>query len=105
MPRYEDEDEPRPPRSRRDEDPDEPRRGDVVAKGPLDNMFANTNIVVLVLFGICCSGIALILGIIALATGRDERAKSNALIVTIIGGILTVLYLIAQFTGMLAFGK
>jgi hypothetical protein len=48
-------------------------------------MFANTNIVLLILFGVCCNGIAFILGIIGLITCTDPVAKRNALIVTIIG--------------------
>lgn len=66
----------------------------------MDGLFAKTNIVLLILFGVCCNGIALILGIIGLVTCKDPRAKQNALIVTIIGGILTALYLLAQFTGL-----
>jgi hypothetical protein len=62
----------------------------------MDGMFANTNIVLLVLFGFCCNGIALILGIVGLITCKDEIAKRNALIVTIIGGIITVLGVVAQ---------
>jgi hypothetical protein len=59
-------------------------------------MFANTNIVLLILFGFCCNGIALILGIVGLIVCKDELAKRNAMIVTIIGGIITVLGGIAQ---------
>jgi hypothetical protein len=99
MPRPEDEytDEPRrrdeddldrPRRRRGDEDyPDVRRR----PRGGLDAMFADTNIVFLVLFGLCCSGIALILGAVGLATCTDPKAKQNALVVTIIGAISTVL--------------
>jgi hypothetical protein len=66
----------------------------------LDAMFANTNIVLLVLFGLCCNGIALILGVVGLITCKDPKAKQNAMIVTIIGGIITALGLIAQFSGL-----
>jgi len=61
-------------------------------------MFANTNIVLLILFSFCCNGIALILGIVGLITCKDELAKRNAMIVTIIGGIITVLGVAAQLT-------
>ena len=70
--------------------------------GPLDKMFKDTSMVVLVLFALCCNGIALILGIIALATAKDPTAKSNALTVTIIGGVVTflgVIYQIVQLAG------
>ena len=38
-------------------------------------MFLDTNMVFLVLFGICCGGIALILSIIELAIGQDPEAN------------------------------
>jgi hypothetical protein len=67
----------------------------------LDAMFANTNIVLLVLFGVCCNGLALILGVVGLITCKDPKAKKNATIVIIVGGIMTILGLIAQFSGLL----
>jgi hypothetical protein len=102
MPRPEDEYTDEPPRRRDEDDLDRPRRRrrdededypDVRRRprGGLDAMFADTNIVLLVLFGLCCSGIALILGAVGLATCTDPKAKQNALVVTIIGGISTVL--------------
>jgi hypothetical protein len=60
--------------------------------GPLDGMFANTNIIVLVIFAFCCSTLALILSIIAFLTAKDPKAKNNAMIVMIVGAIITVLY-------------
>jgi hypothetical protein len=62
----------------------------------LDGMFAKTNIVVLIIFSFCCNGIALILGIIGLVVCKDPRAKQNALITTIIGGIMTLVGIGAQ---------
>jgi hypothetical protein len=62
----------------------------------LDAFFANTNMFLLILFACCCSGIATIVGIIGLVTCKDAKAKSNAMIVTIVGAILTVLGIIAQ---------
>ncbi len=56
----------------------------------LDGMFAKTHIVLLILFGFCCGGIALILGIVGLVACQDPRAKQNALIVTIISGIMAL---------------
>jgi hypothetical protein len=62
----------------------------------MDGMFAKTNIVVLIIFAFCCNGIALILGIVGLLTCKDPRAKQNAMITTIIGGIVTALGVFAQ---------
>jgi hypothetical protein len=62
----------------------------------MDGMFGNTNIIVLLIFAFCCNGIALILGIVGLITCTDPKAKQNALIVTIIGAIVTVLGVITQ---------
>lgn len=62
----------------------------------LDGTFANTNIVLLVLFGFCCGTIALILGIIGLVTCKDEVAKRNAMIVTIISGVMHVLAVVGN---------
>jgi hypothetical protein len=94
-------DDPRSRRRRDDDYEDRPRRRDDddddydVRRRPaklsgMDGFFTNTNIVVLVLFALCCNGIALILGIVGLITCTDEVAKRNALTVTIIGGIITV---------------
>jgi hypothetical protein len=60
----------------------------------MDGMFANTNIVLLILFGFCCGYIALILGIVGLVTCKDPRAKNNALIVTIISAIMAAVHTI-----------
>jgi hypothetical protein len=59
--------------------------------GWLEQQFANTNIVILVIFGICCSGIAAIIAAIAYFTGTNPKAKQNALIVMIIGAIVAVM--------------
>jgi hypothetical protein len=56
----------------------------------LDGMFANTSMPILIIFAFCCSGIALILGIVGLIVCTDEKAKSNALVVTIIAAIVAV---------------
>jgi hypothetical protein len=66
----------------------------------MDALFANTNIIVLVIFAFCCNGIALILGIVGLVTCKDPKAKSNAMTVTIIGGIVTALAVIGQFASI-----
>jgi len=65
----------------------------------LDGFFANTNIIILVLFGVCCSGIALILGIIGLVTCTDPLAKRNALIVTILGALFGGGYTVMALAG------
>jgi hypothetical protein len=95
---YEDDDR---PRRRRDDDDDGPRGSQSKQLTGMDGMFANTNIVVLILFGLCCGEIALILGIVGLAVCKDEKAKQNAMIVTVISAILTVVHVgatIARFT-------
>lgn len=56
-----------------------------MARSGMDDLFANTNIVLLIIFSICCNGIAFILGIIGLIVCTDPLAKRNALIVTILG--------------------
>jgi hypothetical protein len=45
---------------------------------------------------VLCNGIALILGIIGLITCKDPVAKHNALTVTLIGGIITVVAVILR---------
>src|SRR5262249_22673657 len=88
--RREDDYDDRPRHLRRDEDDDydyEPRRRPKQLTG-LDATFANTNIVLLVLFGLFCGGIAFLLGVIWLITCKDEKARRNALIATIIGGVI-----------------
>jgi hypothetical protein len=57
----------------------------------MDAFFGNTSMVLLILLAVCCQGIALILGIIGLVTCKDPVAKNNAMVVTIIAGILSVL--------------
>ena len=94
-PRDDDKDD-RPVRRRRDDD-DLP-----VALGPLDKMFRDTNVVILVLFAVCCRGIALILSAICFFTAKDPKAKTNATIVMCIDGGLTVVAIILNFTGVLA---
>jgi hypothetical protein len=66
----------------------------------LDGMFAKTNMVLLILFGFCCGFIALALGIVGLVVCKDPRAKQNALIVTIISGIMTALGVVSSIVQM-----
>ena len=111
--RYDEEEEDDPPVRRRYEEDEEeedydprprrrplrPRRAQLTG---MDSFFTSTNIVVLVLFSCFCSGLAVILGIVGLATCKDERAKSNALIVTIIGAIVAVGSFIARLAAALS---
>jgi len=94
-----DDDDDRPRRRRRrdeeDEEDDRPRRRRQQLSG-MDGLFANTNIVLLILFACLCNPIALILGIIGLITCTDPKAKQNALITTIIGAIMAFLGGMAQ---------
>lgn len=94
---FDDRDDDRP-RRRRDDDYDRPPE----QLGPLDKMFRDTNIVILVLFAICCRGIALILSLICYFTAKDPKAKSNALIVICIDLALVVVAIILNLTGALA---
>ena len=64
--------------------------------GPLDKLFRDTNIAVLILLAVCCNGIALILGLIGMFTAKDPKAKSNATLVSIIAGILTIIGILFQ---------
>ena len=70
------------------------------APGPqmswLEQQFANNNIVVLIIFGICCNWIAAILAAITYFTGTDPKAKQNSLIVMIIGVIVGVVSLLRR---------
>lgn len=70
--------------------------------GPLDKMFRDTNIVVLILFAVCCGIIALALGLVGMLTAKDPKAKSNATLVVIISGILTAISVVLQVTGAMA---
>jgi hypothetical protein len=94
-------DRPQRPRRDRDEDYDDRPREQL---GPLDKTFRDTNIVVLVLFGVCCGMIAAILGLVGVLTAKDPKAKSNATIVLIVGGIMVVLSIVLRLTGVLKFG-
>jgi hypothetical protein len=71
-------------------------------QGPLDSMYRDTNIVVLILFGCCCGLIAFALSLVAYITGKDEKAKSNAMIVMIVSGVLTIAGIILQVVGGVA---
>ena len=84
----------RPRRRRRDDDYDDDRPSRSGDLGPLDKMFRDTNTVVLVLFGCCCGVIAFILSLICYLTAKNEKAKSNAMLVLIISGVMTVLNVI-----------
>jgi hypothetical protein len=103
MPRREDEafeeyDEDRPRRRRRPEEEEEdyqeapprrrrPRRPEM---GWLDQQFANTSMVLLVLFPVCCGMIALIFSIVGVAACQDPKARRNATIVLIISVVWVV---------------
>ena len=53
-------------------------------------MYSSTNVILLVLFGAICSGLALILSLVAYFTGKDAKAKSNALIVIVVSIISSI---------------
>ena len=70
--------------------------------GFFDKTFKNTNIVILIIFGLCCGIIPLVLGIIGIATCKDPTAKRNAIIVTVVGAISFILSILLQLGGALA---
>lgn len=72
-----------------------------VPLGPLDKMYRDTNIVVLVLFGLCCGVIAFVLSLVAYLTGKDPQAKSKAMTVLIISAIMSVIGIALNLTGAL----
>jgi len=90
----ENEDEDRPRRRRRREDDDDydedrprrrrPRSADERGGGFLDDTFADTNIVILIIFPVVCGIIALLLGIAGVAACTRPLARRNAWIVLII---------------------
>jgi hypothetical protein len=99
--RDDDEDEPRPRRRRDDDDDDYDDIRRRIRRQPeqltgIDGMFANTHIVMLVLFSCLCGGIALIFGVVGLIACRDAKARQNALIVTIISGLIVALGILAR---------
>jgi hypothetical protein len=91
-----DDEPPRRPRRREDDD-DYPSIRRRQPLSGMDGLFANTHVVVLVLFSCLCSFIAMILGVVGLATCKDETAKRNALITTILGGVFFVLQIAGRF--------
>jgi hypothetical protein len=104
--RDDDEDEDRPRRRRRDDDDVYDDVRDRVRRRPqqltgLDGTFANTNIVMLVLFGCLCGDIALILGIVGLFVCKDPKARSNALIVTLISAVRVAVAVVVIVLGNL----
>jgi hypothetical protein len=63
------------------------------------NGLFSTNIVILIIFGVCCGPFAFILGIVGLITCTEPTARRNALVVTVLGalfgGVATVYGLIS----------
>lgn len=85
--------------ARDDVDPPPRRRDDdapTAAVGPLDKMFRDTNMIILVIFGICCAWIAAILGLIGMVTAKDPVAKKNATLVLIIGAVVGVFWIVVN---------
>jgi hypothetical protein len=86
-----DDDDDRPRRRSRDDDdyPDVRRPRQLSG---MDGFFTNTGTFVLaIVLIICCWPVPLILGIIGLATCKDDSARQRALIVTIVSGVLGVI--------------
>jgi len=57
----------------------------------LEQQYANTNIVILCIFGFCCNGLAAIISAIVYFTATNPTAKQNALITMIVGLVCAVL--------------
>ncbi len=89
-------------RRRRDRDDydDERPRSRSNEYGPLDKMYMDTSFPLLIIFGFCCGGIALILSVIALATAKQPEAKSRATTVAIIGGAMIVIGIVANIVSV-----
>jgi hypothetical protein len=89
---------------RRDRDYDEPRirRSEL---GWLDRQFLDTNMVLLVIFSLCCGVIALTFGVIGVCTCQHPDAKQKALVVTIISGIMVVLGVVGNFARLATLAK
>ncbi len=91
-----DDDEGDRPARRRDRDDDDRASGSGGELGPLDKMYRDTNMIVLIIFGVCCSGIAAILSAVCYFTAKDSKAKSNALIVMIVGAVVVILWFVLR---------
>jgi hypothetical protein len=88
----------RRPRDDEDDYDERPRRRRRIVRDEptgLDATFANTNIVMLVLFACLCGDIALLLGIIGLVVCKNDKARTNALIVTAISAVRVAVLVIA----------
>ncbi len=79
-------------RRRREREDDDPyrRERDVSfrKRSWLEKELINTNIVILVLFGLCCGGIAAITGLIGVLTCQEPEARQKATILLVIGGCM-----------------
>jgi hypothetical protein len=109
-PRPEDEDEiqdePRPRRRRPDSDEEDefdyqrPRRVRI-QRSWLDAQFADTSMVLLVLFPFCCGPFALIFGIVGVAGCTEDKARRNAIIALVISVLMSMLHGIGFLHGMM----
>jgi hypothetical protein len=69
--------------------------------GWFDRTFAKTNIVILVIFSLCCQPIPLALGIAGMVICTDPKAKSNSTTVVIISALVIGLGVILNFLNIL----
>ena len=74
---------------------------DDIQRGPFDKMYRDTNIAILILFGVCCNWIAFIFSLIAFLTAKDPTAKSNAKLVMIVAAVAFVVLFGLQMAGVL----
>ncbi len=68
--------------------------------GWLEQQFLNLNIVIWIIVACCCWPAGLVLGGIGYFTATNPKAKQNALITLIIGGVLGVLSIISSIAQM-----
>ena len=88
----------------REYDDDDDRMPPIRKQTPsgMDGFFTNTSFPVLILFGVCCSGIAFIVSLIGVFTCTDPTAKKNATTVLIISIVFAVIYNLSYcFSGAL----
>jgi hypothetical protein len=67
----------------------------------LDQQFADTSIVLLVLFPMCCGLVALVFGIVGVAACQEPKARRNALIVLIISVAWIAIAFVVQVVNLL----
>ena len=82
------------------------RGGGGRGSGPLDALYASpTNLIFLIPFGLCCGLVAFILSLVAFLTGKDPRAKTNAVVVLIVSGMMMVIGVLVNVVAATSGGR